>query len=306
MQILRFAQHGTDGNVSDKFFEAHLGRCTASSASAILDFTQKGIEGSKRKLYRLEKVAEILSGIAAQDHFVSAPMKAGTFSEPAARTAYELEEGVMVEEVGMVVGDNERTGWSPDGLVNDPQGNLVGAIESKCPRTTTHLGWMDDAALEMALLESLHERSDSAIIATINESERRAKTGKSVNATIIPAQHLPQLYFAFMCCPPLQWIDFISRDGGMSNNPAMFGPILPRRYVQFTIRLHRAECEAQIAKMREATDKFLADVDATIERLKQRAPKVAEPDAAVQTPYDPLAISDEEIAWAQAGFLETK
>jgi hypothetical protein len=30
--------------------------------------------------------------------------------------------------------------------------------------------------------------------------------------------------------------------------------------------------------MREATDKFLADVDATIERLKQRAPEVAEPE----------------------------
>ena len=48
MQILRFAQHGTDGNVSDDFFQAHLGRATASNASSILDFTQKGVEGSKR------------------------------------------------------------------------------------------------------------------------------------------------------------------------------------------------------------------------------------------------------------------
>ncbi len=263
MQILRFAQHGTDGNVSDEFFQVHLGRATASSAANILDFTQKGVEGSKRKLYRLEKVAEILSGIAAQDHFVSAPMKAGTFSEPAARTAYELEEGVMVEEVGMVVGDNERCGWSPDGLVNDAAGNLVGAIESKCPRTTTHLQTLDSAQ--------------------------------------IPEGNLPQLWFAFMCCPPLQWIDFISRDGGMSNDPAMFGPILPRSYVQFTIRLHRTECEAQIAKMREATDKFLADVDATIERLKQRAPELPEPEIAAQDVGD-LGLSDADIEWAKGGF----
>ena len=256
MRILRFAQHGPDGNVSEEFFNEHLGRCTASSASSILDFTQKGVEGSKRKLYRLEKVAEILSGIAAQDHFVSAPMKAGTFSEPAARTAYELEEGVMVEEVGMVVGDNERCGWSPDGLVNDAAGNLVGAIESKCPRTTTHLQTLDSAQ--------------------------------------IPEGNLPQLWFAFMCCPPLRWIDFISRDGGMSNDPAMFGPILPRRFVQFTIRLHRAECEAQIAKMREATDKFLADVDATIERLKQRAPEVSDLEAVAQD-YGDLGLSDDDI-----------
>ena len=257
MKILRFAQHGTDGNVSEEFFNEHLGRCTASSASSILDFTQKGVEGAKRKLYRLEKVAEILSGIAAQDHFVSAAMKAGTFSEAAARIPYELEEGVMVEEVGMVVGDNERCGWSPDGLVNDAAGNLVGAIEVKCPRTTTHLQTLDSAQ--------------------------------------IPEGNLPQHWFAFMCCPPLQWIDFISRDGGMSNDPAMFGPILPRRYVQFTIRLHRAECEAQIAKMREATDKFLADVDATIERLKQRAPEVAEPELFAKD-FGDLGISDEEIS----------
>ena len=115
---------------------------------------------------------------------------------------------------------------------------------------------------------------------------------------------MPQLLFAFMCCPPLQWIDFISRDGGMSNDPAMFGAILPRRFVQFTIRLHRAECEAQIAKMREATDKFLADVDATIERLKQRAPEVAEPEP--EPVDDPLGISAEDVAWAAAGFPEAQ
>jgi hypothetical protein len=259
MQILRFAQHGTDGNVSDDFFQAHLGRATASSASAILDFTQKGVEGSKRKLYRLEKVAEILSGIAAQDHFVSAPMKAGTFSEPAARTAYELEEGVMVEEVGMVVGDNERCGWSPDGLVTEmgEEGPiLVGAIEAKCPRTTTHLQTLD--------------------------------------AGQIPEGNMPQLLFAFMCCPPLQWIDFISRDGGMSNDPAMFGPILPRRYVQFTIRLHRTECEAQIAKMREATDKFLADVDATVARIQGLCPERPLEEAPAQD-FGELGITDEDL-----------
>ena len=247
MLILRFAQHGPDGNVSEDFFNEHLGRCTASSASAILDFTQKGVEGSKRKLYRLEKVAEILSGIPVQDHFVSAPMKAGTFSEPVARSAYELEEGVMVEQVGMVVGDNERTGWSPDGLIYDAGGKLVGAIEAKCLRTTTHLQTLDSAQ--------------------------------------VPEGNMPQILFAFMCCPPLEWIDFISRDGGMSNDPAMFGAILPKRYVQFAIRVHRSSVLAEIEKMREATERFLADVDATIARLNERAPELRpEPEAAEDAP----------------------
>ena len=191
MKILRNFVQGTDD-----WYQERCGRATASNAGVILDFTQKGVEGSKRRLYRLEIVAQILSGIAVQDKFVSAPMRAGTFAEGPARAAYELEEGVMVEQVGIIIGDDERTAYSPDGLVGTD-----GAIEIKGPTTTTHLQTLDMGA--------------------------------------IPEGNLPQLWFAFMCCPPLQWIDFISRDGGMSNDPAMFGPILPRRYVQFTIRLHR-------------------------------------------------------------------
>ena len=246
MKILRnFAQH------TDDWHQERCGRATASNAAAILDFTKAGVEGSKRRLYRLEIVAQILSGIAVQDKYVSAPMRAGTFAEPAARAAYELEESVMVEQVGIIIGDDERTAYSPDGLVG-----ADGAIEIKCPTTTTHLQTLDLGA--------------------------------------IPEGNLPQLWFGFMVHTGLQWIDFISRDGGMSNDPEMFGPILPRRYLQFTIRLERAECEAQIAKMREATDKFLADVDATIERLKQRAPEVAEPERVAED-FGDLGLTDEDI-----------
>ena len=248
MKILRNIVQGTDD-----WHQERLGRATASNAAAILDFTQKDVEGSKRRLYRLEIVAQILSGIAVQDKYVSAPMRAGTFAEGPARAFYELEEGVMVETVGIIIGDDERTAYSPDGLVGEH-----GAIEIKGPTTTTHLQTLD--------------------------------VGQ------IPEGNMPQLLFAFMCCPPLQWIDFISRDGGMSNDPAMFGPILPRRYVQFTIRLHRSECEAQIAKMREATDKFLADVDATIERQKQRAPEVAEPERVAED-FGELGLTDADLVF---------
>ena len=137
MRILRhFAQ------CTDDWFQEHLGRVTASNAAAVLDFTAKGVEGSKRRLYRLEKAAELLSGMTAFDRYVSPEMKAGTFSEPEARKTYELEEGVMVEQVGFIVGDDERTGYSPDGLVGER-----GAIEAKCPKTTTHLRWMDEGVI---------------------------------------------------------------------------------------------------------------------------------------------------------------
>ena len=55
-------------------------------------------------------------------------------------------------------------------------------IEAKCPKTTTHLRWMDEG--------------------------------------VIPEEHLlPQLWFGLMVDEELSWIDFISRDGGMSMDP---------------------------------------------------------------------------------------
>ena len=258
MQILRFKQVYPDGTPTDDFFQEHLGRASASKASAILDFTQKGVEGSKRRNYRLEKVAELLSGIPVHDNYVSPAMRAGTAAEPRARAAYEVEEGLMVEQVGCVIGDNERTLWSPDGLVGDH-----GAIEAKGPKTTTHLATLD--------------------------------------AGVIPEDNLPQLWFAFMVHSGLEWIDFISRDGGMSTDPANFGPVLPRRYVQFSIRLNRAECLPQIEKMRVETERFLADVDATIERLNKRAPELPpEPELTDRddTPAEAW-LTDEDMEFAE-------
>ena len=260
MRILHIAQGESD------WFQEHLGRATASNAAAILDFTKTGAEGSKRRLYRLTKVAETLSMIGGAPNYVSAPMLAGTAAEPLARTAYELEEKVMVEQVGFIVGDDERTGWSPDGLVGD-----VGAIEIKGPKTTTHLATLDSG--------------------------------------VIPEDNLPQLWFDFMVSTNLEWIHFISRDGGMCEDKHTISEakaagtdlrILPLRYAQFTIPLHRIDCLEQIRKMREATDRFFADVDATIERIKLKAPEIVQPDAPVDAVNAALAEEfAQDIAWAQ-------
>jgi hypothetical protein len=252
MRILRFKQHNPDGTPTDDFFQEHLARATASRAAAILDFTQKGVEGSTRRLYRLEKVAEILSGVAVADHYVSAPMRAGTAAEPITRVAYSEEECVLVEQVGFIVADDERFGFSPDGLVGN-----AGAIEAKGPKTTTHLRWMDEG--------------------------------------VIPEEHLPQLWFDFMVCPPLEWIDFISRDGGMSTDPAKFGAILPRRYVQFSIRLERRDCLDQIAKMKAAAEKFMDDVQATVDRISAKVPELPQ-EPAPDPELGGLGVSDEELS----------
>ena len=247
-----------------EWFQEHIGKVTASNASKILDFTgkkdgkrtDKSKEGAKRRRYRYEKVAEILSMMGGFPRFVSSPMLAGTPAEPLARTAYELEEGVMVQQVGIVIGDDERSGWSPDGIVTDEAGTIIGAIEAKGPLTTTHLETLDNIVLKEAT---------------------------------IPEGNLPQLWMAFVVCYTLQWIDFLSRDGGMEVDKHKIAEakaagddlrILPMRYAQITIRLNRADCLEEIEMMRAEKDEFLKDLDATIERIKSICPELPEPESA--------------------------
>lgn len=118
---------------SDEWFAARLGSLTASRLNDAFDLTAKGLEGAKRQQYRLELVAERLTGLPTEFYENSA-MKWGTQSEPYARSAYEAEKGVMVQEVGFIKHPTlEWAGASPDGLVND------GLLEIKCPTTTTHI-----------------------------------------------------------------------------------------------------------------------------------------------------------------------
>lgn len=118
---------------TESWIAQRLGHLTASRLNDAFDLTAKGLEGAKRQQYRLELVAERLTGLPTEFYENSA-MKWGTLSEPYARSAYEAEKGVMVQEVGFIKHPTlEWAGASPDGLVND------GLIEIKCPTTTTHI-----------------------------------------------------------------------------------------------------------------------------------------------------------------------
>lgn len=118
------------------WFDARLGHLTASRLNDALDTLAKGGEGAKRKQYRLELISERLTGLQT-DFFENAAMKWGTETEPYARSAYEAETGVIVEEVGFIKHPSiEWAGASPDGFVQD------GLIEIKCPTSTTHIQYL--------------------------------------------------------------------------------------------------------------------------------------------------------------------
>jgi putative phage-type endonuclease len=122
---------------SAEWLDARRGKITASRIADVLDRLKKGGEGAGRRNYRIDLIAERLSG-RSEDHYVSPEMVWGTDCEPMARTAYEMERNVMAETIGFVLHPTmDFSGASPDSLIESD-----GVLEIKCPKTTTHIKWM--------------------------------------------------------------------------------------------------------------------------------------------------------------------
>jgi putative phage-type endonuclease len=117
---------------SDEWFEARLGKVTASKIADVMSTLKTGKEAITRKNYRIQLVSERLTNKKA-DSFINDAMRIGIEREEDARTSYIFKHN-DVEETGFVDHPTiPMTGASPDGLVGDD-----GLIEIKCPLTTTH------------------------------------------------------------------------------------------------------------------------------------------------------------------------
>ena len=118
---------------SDEWFQARLGKVTASRIADVLAKTKTGW-GASRYSYMGELIAERLTG-RPNESFTTAAMQWGKDNEDRARQAYVFRYDRQVEETGFV--EHPRleglAGASPDGLVED------GLIEIKCPSTITQL-----------------------------------------------------------------------------------------------------------------------------------------------------------------------
>ena len=118
---------------SDAWFEARIGKVTASKVADVIAKTQSGFAASRAN-YMAQLVCERLTG-QREEFFISGAMQHGTDTEPLARAAYESLKDVLVDEVGFVPHPTiEMAGASPDGLVGDD-----GLLEIKCPNTATHI-----------------------------------------------------------------------------------------------------------------------------------------------------------------------
>ncbi|MCR4305293.1 MAG: YqaJ viral recombinase family protein [Gallionella sp.] len=136
MKIIDFPQGSLE------WLQSRAGKVTASCIVNVLAKIKSG-EAAARRDYKAQLVAEILTGQPQGDTYINAEMQFGLDTEPFARAAYEAQEGVLVEQVGLVVHPRiERGAASPDGLVDDS-----GLVEIKCPKVATHLTYLLDGTV---------------------------------------------------------------------------------------------------------------------------------------------------------------
>ena len=115
---------------SEEWFQARLGKVTASRVADVLAKIKSG-ESASRRNYKIQLVSERLTG-EKQETYINQAMQDGIDREFYARERYVQQFG-EVEEVGFVRHPTLEAGASPDGMVGDD-----GIIEIKCPMGSTH------------------------------------------------------------------------------------------------------------------------------------------------------------------------
>jgi putative phage-type endonuclease len=158
---------------TEQWFQDRLGHATGSRAADIL----AGKDTQARKGYLTQLVTERLTG-RAQDSFVNADMQRGIDVEPLAKAAYQASYE-LTDDVGFVKHPLIRWfGASPDALVGSD-----GLVEIKCPRSTTHLDYI--------------------------------QSGKP------PAKYVHQM-MAQLSCTGRTWVDFVSFDDRFPEHLRLF------------------------------------------------------------------------------------
>jgi putative phage-type endonuclease len=127
-------------NAAEKaaWLDCRAGKLTASRMRDAMDFLKTGKESEARKRYKMDLLAERLTGDSVP-HYVNDLMKWGLEQEPFAKAAFECATGQFIRDCGFIDHPEiDLFGATPDGLLLDA------VVEFKCPQTTTHLGWILD------------------------------------------------------------------------------------------------------------------------------------------------------------------
>lgn len=135
------------------WYQARLGKLTGSCAADMLATIKSGEAAARRDL-RLRLVCERLTMRSQEDTYVNAAMQRGIDMEPAARAAYEVLTGQIVQECGFLQHATLEAGCSLDGYVGD----VETLVSLKCPKSATHLGYLRAGVMPAAYVpQMLHE-----------------------------------------------------------------------------------------------------------------------------------------------------
>lgn len=127
------------------FWNARIGKLTASRMSAAMSYLKSGADSQARKDLKTEILAERLTD-SIVPKYCSPAMQWGIDQEPAAKEAFEAKTGLKITDVGLIDHiEIDNFGASPDGFVSD--GN---SIEIKCPNTATHLNYLMEGKIPEA------------------------------------------------------------------------------------------------------------------------------------------------------------
>lgn len=125
---------GTQG--TDEWLQARSAIPTASSFGKIITATGKA--SATAKTYMNQLLADWLAGHPVDKFEPTQAMIDGTDREEQARSAYEFEKDVTVEEIGLVyLNEDKLVSCSPDGFVGDK-----GMVEIKNPKASTLISYM--------------------------------------------------------------------------------------------------------------------------------------------------------------------
>ncbi|UNE54918.1 lambda exonuclease family protein [Bartonella machadoae] len=135
---------------SAQWFQARLGKVTASNVYNILSKTAKGLPTSKYEDYKIKLITERLTG-EISPHYETEDMRWGIEHEDDALQEYGFIYDANIIKCGFIPHPSiEMAGASPDGLIGED-----GLIEIKCPRSATHMRFCIDEEIKPEYLAQM-------------------------------------------------------------------------------------------------------------------------------------------------------
>ncbi|WP_375663144.1 lambda exonuclease family protein [Bartonella sp. CL266QHHD] len=117
-----------------EWFQARLGKVTASNIYSVLSKTTKGLPTSKYEDYKIKLITERLTR-EISPYYETEDMRWGIEHEDDALREYGFIYDADITKCGFIQHPTiEMAGASPDGLIGED-----GLIEVKCPRSVTHM-----------------------------------------------------------------------------------------------------------------------------------------------------------------------